>query len=366
MPARSIARLAAPLCAALAALSPLAAQELRLLAPLAGDHYTSGIAISGDGRVTTGSSCVAFFDTCKAALWSRSGQPENLGVPSGASDALPTAINDDGSAIAGFAFLPTGGIAFRWTRAQGFQDLGLLPGSPFGAEAYGISGDGTVVAGHSGSASGDWHAFRWTETGGMRDLGTLPGGTYSFAFALSRDGSTVVGFGNTSSMELGYRWTARGGMQPLRALAPEESTGAFAVSSNGREVTGYSGSRAVLWRGNSVHDLGFLPGGTFAVGYAISGDGRIIGGMADDASGALKAVLWTPALGMVDLYALLAILGVDLQGWSFTVVAGISEDGSSMTGIGTYQGEERGWSLQLPVRGNSAPGWLARTLRGRR
>ena len=56
--------------------------------------------------------------------------------------------------------------------------------------AMGISGDGTVVVGHSSSAFGK-EAFRWTEAEGMIGLGGLPAENKSEANAISADGSIV-------------------------------------------------------------------------------------------------------------------------------------------------------------------------------
>ena len=77
--------------------------------------------------------------------------------------------------------------------AATFTGLGDLPGGGYGSSASAVSGDGSVVVGHSTSGSGV-EAFRWTASGGMVGLGALPGRTfYSSAFDVSADGSVVVG-----------------------------------------------------------------------------------------------------------------------------------------------------------------------------
>ena len=103
-------------------------------------------------------------------------------------------VSADGSVVVGYADDAADAEltrAFRWTAADGMQDLGALPGGDTSG-AYGVSADGSVVVGFAKNAAGQWRAFRWTASGGMQDLGTL-GGTWSEAYGVSADGSVVVG-----------------------------------------------------------------------------------------------------------------------------------------------------------------------------
>ena len=83
--------------------------------------------------------------------------------------------------------------------------LGSLPGSSSTSTAYGISGDGQLIVGDSGSK-----AFVWDSMNGMRDLTSvltdtlglnLSGWSLSTASAISTDGSTIVGWGTDPSGE---------------------------------------------------------------------------------------------------------------------------------------------------------------------
>src|ERR1019366_1164470 len=89
--------------------------------------------------------------------------------------------------------------------------LGYLPGGTY-SSANGISADGSVIVGASGSASFE-EAFRWTAGSGMVGLGHLPGTTNSSAAAVSADGSVVVGTSYPASGNQAFRWTAGSGMQ---------------------------------------------------------------------------------------------------------------------------------------------------------
>jgi probable HAF family extracellular repeat protein len=126
------------------------------------------------------------------------------------------------------------------------QDLGTLGG--WGSVAYAVSADGSVVVGW------DWidvlgygyaRAFRWTAAGGMQDLGTLPGMGWSGALGVSADGSVVVGWAeNAEGQDRAFRWTAAGGMEDLNTTYAHLLTNgsvlevASAISPDGRYIVG--------------------------------------------------------------------------------------------------------------------------------
>jgi len=111
-------------------------------------------------------------------------------------DSSARGVSGDGSVIAGDGGFATGQEAVRWTQSTGMEGLGFLPGATFlFSEALAVSEDGSTIVGRSESGSGT-EAFRWTASGGMQGLGDLPGGAFfSHASAVSADGSIVVGAG---------------------------------------------------------------------------------------------------------------------------------------------------------------------------
>jgi len=140
-----------------------------------------------------------------------------------------------------------GALVLAWMATAGWSQsltwLGTLGGDR--SWAYAVSADGSVVVGKSENAAGRFHAFRWTESGGMQDLGTLPGGRYSYAFAVSADGSVVVGWAtNAAGYDRAFRWTASGGMQDLNTTYASllgngsELRSAYAISPDGRYIVG--------------------------------------------------------------------------------------------------------------------------------
>jgi uncharacterized membrane protein len=104
-----------------------------------------------------------------------------------------------------------------------FQGLGSLwPDDPFpSSEAYALSGDGSTVVGISFDANGDVRSFRWTAADGMQALPVINsewygyGYGYSEALAVSYNGSVIVGSDyNLDEDQIGggaiqgYRWTS--------------------------------------------------------------------------------------------------------------------------------------------------------------
>ena len=63
------------------------------------------------------------------------------------------------------------------------HNIGVLTGGS-SSNALAVSANGAVVAGRSGSSTGN-RAIRWTVAGGLQSLGVLAGGDQSWARAIS-------------------------------------------------------------------------------------------------------------------------------------------------------------------------------------
>ena len=108
------------------------------------------------------------------------------------------------------------GTASEATARASFRGIGMLEGTDFRASiAYAVSADGTVVVGQAASSDAGV-AFRWSETEGGVALGDLPGGDFnSTARAVSADGSVIVGHGSSESGTEAFRWTESSGIVGL-------------------------------------------------------------------------------------------------------------------------------------------------------
>lgn len=216
--------------------------------------------------------------------------------------------------------------------ADGLTDLGILSGG-LDSAAYAVSADGSVVVGFSAD-----RAFRWTQAGGMLSLGDLNGGNFSTAFGVSADGSVVVGSaddGNAGFSSRAFRWTQAGGMVSLGDLNGGDFSTAVGVSADGSVVVGSAddgnagfASRAFRWtQAGGMVSLGDLNGGDFSQALGVSADGIVVVGIAFDGSAgnASRAFRWTQAGGMISLG--------NLNGGNSSFGLGVSADGSTVVGL---------------------------------
>ncbi len=322
---------------------------------------------------------LVFSSNCEAATLT------HLGVLSGYSWTVATAVSADGSAVVGYCYRGGDYEAFLWTEETGMTGLGHLQDDY--SKAWGVSGDGSVVVGAS-----DGHAFRWTEEDGMVQLADLTGGLNNGkAAGISSDGSTTVGYGYSGNIHeavcwgsddtpiaLGsgrwgegsaasadgsvvvgaatdetprtrsFRWTEEDGFSYLDDAG--EGIGwnvANDVSSDGTVIVGamvtnaspYS-REAYRWTEDGWLGLGDFEGSdcdSWAKG--VSGDGSVIVGYGTTSEGK-QAFYWTEDGGMQLLRDVAAAQGVDVVGWNPTTATAISDDGLTIV-------DSRGWLLQL-------------------
>ena len=246
------------------------------------------------------------------------------------------------SALVGLAALsPSTGYA------QSFQPLGVVPGGD--SEARGISADGLVVVGCSGSACGSpSQAIRWKADGSSAGLGFLSGYPDSFANAVSAGGSVVVGASTSNVAGQAFRWTAVGGMTALGFLPGNTQSQALSVSADGSVVVGYSSQnggvspQAFRWTAAGMVGLGFLPGNNSSSATGVSADGSVVVGNSFVGS-SNQAFRWTTSGGMAAL--------APAAGYSIGYASGVSADGSAVVGV----------SYVASLSQNQASRWTAAT-----
>ena len=339
-------RLAVTAIAASAVLSSVAAGQsitgIGIGAP--GQYLSHAVGVSGNGQYVTGYTDSA--TGARAFRWSNSGGFEFFGSP---NSTTPYGISGDGNTIVGQGDGQTPAAAFRWSGGTSIQSF-----SNNGSFATAVNSNGSVIVGASGSygrvatrwingvqqqlsgmpfgdsvatatsetgativGNNSQGAFLWNEIGGTSSLGTLPGGSYSQAYGISADGTTIVGVSNSSVSTFAFRWTAVSGMQSLGAMAGGIASSATAISADGRVVVGFG-----------------------------------------DISGTAGAFIHHDLTGMVCLQDYLAGIGVDMSGWSQLLRANaVSADGRFVVGNGIFNGQERAFIADLGVI--PAPGALA-------
>jgi len=187
-----------------------------------------------DFGTLVGHIAVAGPDAGKLATWT-----ETDGLEVQDFIGTPTRASTDASVIVGA--IGGSGHAFRWTRSGGGQDLGSLAGS---SGATGVSADGSLVVGWTGSPLGGRTPFLWDASHGMRDLEAvltgelgldLTGWDLDQALAISADGTVVAGIGEKDGAD--RIWVARiadAVPAPVPVLRPAALVGlAFALGAAG-------------------------------------------------------------------------------------------------------------------------------------
>ncbi len=299
-----------------------------------GDFYSYALDISGDGSVVVGASHGSM--SLEAFRWTKSNGIQSLGALPGASRSIAFAVSSDGSVMAGTCVYDNSpqnnDEAFKWTQATGMIGLGGMNCGPgfCDSDARGISGNGQVIVGDGDASAEEPHnAFRWTQAIGMQSLGD-PTET---AYDTSYDGSVIVGYGVFAvyDPEIAFRWTQSGGIQNLGTLGGSTSH-AYAVSRDGTVTVGssqnsYGFAEAFKWsQATGMVGLGSLWGG-FTEALGVSADGSVIVGTSEN-----FAFIYDQDNGMRPLEILLQNYGLDVNGWEITYAESVSDDGLTIVG----------------------------------
>ena len=250
----------------------------------------------------------------------------------------------DGVACVKFALMGAAIVVFSAGAAMavepGFQGLGdLAGGTPF-SEAYAISADGSSVVGYSSSTPG-FQAYRWRSAGGMLGLGDLSGGAFSsIGLGASANGNVVVGrgLGNNGNEACRYEagsFVALGGTIAGGFLGSQAS--ACSAEANvivgAREIAGFQ-REACRWvkvgANYTLQGLGDISGGqVFSIANGCSSDGSVVVGSGSSATTS-EAFRWTQSGGMVSL----GTLGFEgASGEAYSEANACSADGSVVVGV---------------------------------
>jgi probable HAF family extracellular repeat protein len=220
------------------------------------------------------------------------------------------------------------------TAPASFQGLGDLPFGLFRSEAYALSADGSVVVGASNTSFTPIprdDPFRWTQSTGILSLGPSFS-PLSAAYGVSADGSVIVG-GPVFLPQFGvvaFRWTESTGYVPLvgvRQAYGISADGSSVVGERGRPDIGPGSGEAILWtQAAGVVGLGDFSGGNFRSSAAsISADATVVVGHSAGALGD-EAFRWSELTGMIGLG--------DLPGGSFhSSASAVSSNGLVVVGM---------------------------------
>lgn len=279
---------------------------MKSLGFLPGSSYSQATGAARKGEAVTGWTGVGGF------YWTPSAGMTALGALSGYQFSLATDISEKGDVVIGYCSNPgvyQGFEAFLWSPNTGIQSLGLLPGHTF---SYGtaLSGSGLVATGYSGGPGVATTAFRW-ESGLFQGLGMLRGYTQSYALGISREGDYIVGYVQGANVPSeAFIWNRLSGMKGIGALPGG--------------------------RGSYLRDV--AENGVRSVGFANISSGR-------------TAILYDNTSGKTYfLKDLLLAEGIsEATGWQLEEATSISDDGSTIVGIGRNpRGRWMYWQVTLP------------------
>ncbi len=321
-------------------------------------------AVSDNGQTVVGS--VLVNGVQKASRWSAAEGFVLLGDLA-LGESLANAVSSDGQAIVGQAFNGSEMEAFRWTAGTGMVGLGAL--SSRGSAALDVSDDGNTVVGIDGGPAegcggfnctivpGTQQAFAWRSGRGMEYLPRLAGESLTEAFAVSGDGSIIVG---RSFRYLTQQLSGPG--IPLFLPVPRGFPTFWNINNNVSQIANLNpnpgSSAAIKITANDevlisgVFDLFFGPLAgekpllPVELNFrTISTDGATIAGS--------SPVTMTAALQHIGQYVdlkplLMAHFDLDLTGWILQEVTGLSANGLTIVGTGLNpQGLEEGWVARL-------------------
>jgi WD40 repeat protein len=158
----------------------------------------------------------------------------------------------------------------------------------------------------------------------------------------------IAGFKTTLSGESTepYSWDATG--TPTAMSYPLDLTTREAISLSGNGSVAFISTDAtnqlVRYNGLSsapvpISTNGFLnpvisfttTTGNFAVGYTDT-----------------NPIIWDATNGLRSLNLVLSNAGINLTSWALTDVAGISDNGQTIAGYGTFNGVDQGWVATIP------------------
>ncbi len=269
-----------------------------------GKFISNALAVSGDGNIIVGEATNSYSNgyTTEPFRWTQGGGMQGLGYLSDTTEAGARDISTDGSAIVGYD--STGWIweTGMFSRLTG-NPLELSLGGPTPPVPNGISADGSVVVGQGVDG-----AFRWTEQGGLVTLGP----NTNTATNVSADGNTVVGV-FLQSPQQAFRWTQNTGLVNIGTLPGQNISRPYAVSGDGSIIVGTSrnpaSSAAFIWKeewGQMIDLKSFLqdslgltlPPWRLAIATDINDDGNIIIGLGDGQG--WRATLGVPEINIID------------------------------------------------------------------
>jgi hypothetical protein len=308
-------------------------------------------ALSRDG--SRGGGAISYVNAARGAdpfMWTAAGGRQIMDMGSLGQGGSINGVSTDSQITAGVWYQAGTAYSQRPYRRIGLAEPQVIPppsGFTYGI-ATGMSDDGNVIAGtwrqvsHSNTTP---QPFIWTPSGGTMLLGQLS--YQAQTTALSRDGSTIVGF---TGGVVAFAWTQQSGFQTLPSPPGAVDWSANAVNTDGTIIVGHisfsetSGGFA-RWVGGTPESFQ-----AYMTPVAVSDDGTVIPGNAYP-----NTYVWSDRfgfLGAVDYFvARGAMLPSEFNTYGLTAM---SPDGRTFAGRGSLNGVFGAYIVTLPPPCGSA------------
>ncbi len=324
----AVAALAAP---AMAQFAP----GLHLYEPPSGKTWST-LVLADDGRTASGELYQSATSTSRGFTLQGDGVTHEFAEVSRVYD-----VSDNGAYTVGYST----------RRAADGTSITLVSNTQPTASAIGakISGDGQTVAGTSefvlNGTINAASAWRWTATGGAVPLGPYqPNAAVTYVTDISRNGSTIVGWGSPffGGGVYAWSWRAASGYSLLPDLpgAMFQSVEANAVNSDGSVIVGRGStasgrSHAILWRNGSPTALPAITGSRSSVATGLSNDGSVLTGLLGSSLTGLPetAAIWTQSTNWVPALDYLRAQGLDVPSYYRSLSIQISGDGTTFSSL---------------------------------
>ncbi len=344
----------------------IATVAVACLAPaaLAANSFTDlgpggAVDVSKDGTLVTGT------DAANGYIWTTGTGKVTIGNAVVGVDWL-----SGGVLVAG----NVGGVASVWQgTTAGVGVWAPLPDSDKGtwqANALGVQADSSnywVVGKTPGSSNHS--AIRYQLSTASSTSMPLPPSGHDRSTLLGASDTGVLtgwaqyqGSGATGGARTGFRSSpdaTNAWLGSPAGLSSQNESQSLAISGDGNVKAGWGygspnpNNWVATWWGadDAVHSIPQFPGQDWAEAHALNGDGSLIGGFTylAPAYSTKKAWVYSAATDSVAWVSdFLTQAGLNVSGWEFTNVTGISWDGRTLVGTGTYAGAAHGWVARIP------------------
>jgi hypothetical protein len=272
------------------------------------EAYSADIyGVSADGNTIVGTSShrdSQGYYYSQAWAWTPSGGLQNISPTANATAYLSLlGISDNGIVLLYGYKQDVGYVYWRWSSQSGLNQIPNPPnGYLYGASA--ISRDGSTISGY-GWAGTSYQLMRWTQSGGTETLGQVlaPYFVASTGVILSYEGNAIAGSGNLSGQYVSWRWVKGKNAEKLQAVASGSFEITSAISRDGKIIAGWgeSAQGRQVWRlkeGGTLTRLGCLPNGHESDFVGMSSSGDLIAGNGFDQNNTYRAWYWTEEDGM--------------------------------------------------------------------